>query len=154
MEFVFRAWPAQPRQLARIRAEVRGWLASLGDLTAEAVDDLVLAVSEAADNVVDHAYRAVHCPAATVDILFWTEPGAVCIEVTDHGRWQPPAPQPCGNPGLGVVLMRRLVEAVVIRYGPLGTRVLLRHRLPGDALGLPADGDRSMSTAAAHSDDV
>lgn len=154
VEFGFRAWPAQAGQLTRVSAEVRGWLASLGDLTAAAVDGIVLAVSAAADNVVEHAYRGVDCPGGTIDVTFWTEPGAVCIEVVDHGRWRPPAARPSGELGTGMVLMRRLVEAVVIGYGPLGTRVLLRHPRPGDALPLAAEGDRSTAMVGAYPDEV
>jgi hypothetical protein len=46
------------------------------DLTAEAEDDLVLAVSEAGSNVIDHAYRTPEV-AAGIELFFWTEP-AVC----------------------------------------------------------------------------
>ena len=56
LEFVHRTWPARPGQLAPLRAEVRRWLAPLG-LPERAEDDLVLAVSEAASNCVEHAYR-------------------------------------------------------------------------------------------------
>jgi Histidine kinase-like ATPase domain len=55
-----------------MRAEVRRWLAPLA-LTGDAEDDLVLAVSEAATNCVEHAY----IPATaddTVELTFWTEP--------------------------------------------------------------------------------
>lgn len=146
VEFVFRSWPADPCQLRRIRAEVRGWLASLGSLTAAAVDDIVLVVSEAAGNAVQHAYAGDR-PVRTVDVTFWTEPGALCIEVVDHGRWRPPAPEhPDG--GRGIVLMRSLVDAVVIRCGPLGTRVLLRHPLPGRHASASAAGRRTGAAGA------
>ena len=54
-EFVHRSWRAHPGQLAPLRAEVRRWLAPFA-LTGDTEDDLVLAVSEAASNSVDHAY--------------------------------------------------------------------------------------------------
>ena len=53
--FARRSWPARPRQLAPLRAEVRRWLAPL-DLAGQAEDDLVAAVSEAASSCVEHAY--------------------------------------------------------------------------------------------------
>ena len=54
-EYARGIWPAHPRQLAPIRVELRRWLAPLG-MTGEAQEDLVLAVSEAAGNSVEHAY--------------------------------------------------------------------------------------------------
>jgi serine/threonine-protein kinase RsbW len=91
-EFVHRSWPADPRQLAPLRAEVRRWLAPL-TLTGDAEDDLVLAVSEAASNSVEHAYTL---PATddTVELTFWTEPGAICVEIVDHGHWRTRATNP------------------------------------------------------------
>lgn len=150
VEFVFRTWPARPGQLRRIRAEVRGWLATLRRLSERAAEDIVVVVSEAASNTVEHAYDA-DTPHATVEVTFWTEPGAICIEVVDHGRWRPP--DRAGG-GRGFLMMHRLVDAVVIRYGPLGTRVLLRHPLPGDALELPVHRDQSISTLRAQPDDI
>jgi hypothetical protein len=46
-EFVHRIWPAYPRHLAALRAEVRRWLAPLA-LPRDAENDLLLAVNEAA----------------------------------------------------------------------------------------------------------
>jgi anti-sigma regulatory factor (Ser/Thr protein kinase) len=126
-EFVHQVWPAHSRQLAPMRAEVRRWLAPLA-LTGDAKDDLVLAVSEAAANCVEHAY----IPATaddTVELTFWTEPQAVCIEVVDHGVWQTPPDQPTGR-GRGIQLMQRLMALVLIHYDTRGTRVLLRHPRP------------------------
>ena len=74
-QFVHRTWPARPRQWAPLRAEVRRWLAPL-DLTGQAEDDLVPAVSEAVSNCVEHAYSR---PTAEniVELTFWPEPHAV-----------------------------------------------------------------------------
>ena len=127
-EFAHRVWPAHPRQLAPLRAEVRRWLAPLA-LTGDAEDDLVLAVSEAASNCVEHAYSP---PTAddTVELTFWTEPHAVCVDIVDHGEWRTPSDQPTGR-GRGIEIMQRLIAFVLIRHDTRGTRVLLRHPLPG-----------------------
>jgi serine/threonine-protein kinase RsbW len=47
----------------------------------------VLAVSEAVSNSVEHAYTP---PTAddTVELTFWTEPHALCVEIVDHGHWR------------------------------------------------------------------
>jgi anti-sigma regulatory factor (Ser/Thr protein kinase) len=128
IEFVRRLWPAQAPQLAQIQAEVRRWLASVG-LTGATQDDVLLAVNEAASNSVDHAY-----PAATVDdaveLIFWTEPDVVCIEIVDYGAWQTPAAK--SERGRGIPMMRRLMDSVLIHHGPTGTRVLLQRRLAED----------------------
>jgi hypothetical protein len=52
---VRRSWPAHPRWLAQLRAEVRTWLAALGFLR-DTAEDIVLAANEAAANAIDHAY--------------------------------------------------------------------------------------------------
>lgn len=122
-EYARGIWPAHPRQLAPIRVELRRWLAPLG-LTGEAQEDLVLAVSEAAGNSVEHAYLDATA-GETVELIFWTEPGAVCVEVLDHGRWRTPRKEPRAR-GRGILVMRGLMESAHIHYGPGGTRVLLR----------------------------
>ena len=39
--------------------------------------------------------------------------------------------------GLGIPLMQRVVETVLIHYDPGDTRLMLRHRLPGNAMPAP-----------------
>ena len=122
-DYAFGIWPAHPRQLAPIRRELRRWLAPL-KMTGEAQEDMVLAVSEAAANSVEHAY-----PEATgddtVELIFWTEPDGVCVEIVDHGLWQTPPTEHLAR-GRGIPLMRLLMDSVLIHYGPDGTSVLLR----------------------------
>ena len=125
--FGHQVWPARAGALTLIRREVRRWLAPL-EVMPDAEADLVLAVNEAATNVIDHAYRAPG-DQGVVEVFFWTEPGAVFIEVVDHGRWRPPDPH-AGGLGLGIEIMQRLAEAVLIHHDGRGTRVLLCHSLP------------------------
>jgi anti-sigma regulatory factor (Ser/Thr protein kinase) len=56
-EVVRRRWPAAPGQLGAIRTEMHRWFATLG-FDGDDEQDLVLVVSEAASNVVEHAYTA------------------------------------------------------------------------------------------------
>ena len=126
-EFVHRSWPAHPRQLAALRAEVRCWLTPF-TLADDAEDDLVLAVSEAASNSVEHAYTSPDA-GDTVELTFWTESRAICVEVVDHGFWRVPSDQSSGR-GRGIQMMQRLVAFVLIHHDNRGTRVLLRHPLP------------------------
>jgi len=126
-EFVHRSWRARPGQLAPLRAEGRSWLVPYA-LSGDAEDDLVLAVSEAAANSVEHAYPA---PTAddTVELTFWTEPRAICVEIVDHGQWRTPSPEPTGR-GRGIEIMQRVVAFVLIHHDSRGTRVHFRHPLP------------------------
>jgi anti-sigma regulatory factor (Ser/Thr protein kinase) len=133
-EFVHRTWPAHPRQLASLRAEVRPWLVPLA-LTGDAEDDVVLAVSEAASNCIEHAYTTA-TEQDTVDVTLWTEPHALCVDITDHGVWQTPSDQPTGR-GRGIQVMQRLMAFVLIHHDTHGTRIFLRHPRPGDPLAAP-----------------
>jgi len=123
-EFAHRSWHAHPGQLALLRAEVRRWLAPFA-LTEDTEDDLVLAVSEAASNSVEHAYTP---PTAddTIELTFWTEPHAICVDIVDHGQWRTPSDQPTGR-GRGIQIMQRLVAFVLIHHDNRGTRVHFRH---------------------------
>lgn len=124
VEFVHRVWPADPAQLSVIRGELAGWLAplALGDDDAAAV---VLAVDEAAANAVRHAYGDGE--SGVVELTLWTERDTLCVEVADHGSWQPPD----DDGGRGIGLMSFMSESVLIGFDGQGSRVLLRHRVPG-----------------------
>ena len=126
-EFAHRSWHAHPGQLAPLRAEVRRWLAPFA-LTEDTEDDLVLAVSEAVSNSVEHAYTP---PTAddTVELTFWTESHAICVDIVDRGQWRTPSGQPTGR-GRGIEIMQRLVGFVQIRHDNRGTRVHFRHPFP------------------------
>jgi serine/threonine-protein kinase RsbW len=113
-----------------VRAEVRRWLAPLA-LPRDAENDLLLVVNEAASNCVEHAYTSATVDG-TVELTFWTEPGSVCVEIVDQGRWRTPSGQPTGR-GRGIAIMQRLIPVVLIHHDGRGTRVLLVHALPGPA---------------------
>ena len=85
MEFASRSWTADGRQLAPIRTQVRGWSAPLV-LPGDAEDDIVLVVSEAATNCVEHAYRREH-PAAPSSSPSGPKPriSALKSSTTAHG---------------------------------------------------------------------
>jgi serine/threonine-protein kinase RsbW len=122
-DYAFGIWSAHPRQLAPLRLELRRWLAPL-EITGEAQEDMILAVNEAAANSVEHAYPE-GTEDDTVELIFWTEPDAVCIQIIDHGLWQTP-PTESLERGRGIPIMRRLMDSVLIHHGPDGTSVLLR----------------------------
>jgi len=97
-------------------------------------DEIVLAVGEAAANAVEHAYRDRPEPGV-IDVTFWIESDALCVEIRDYGRWREPAsgPSPRGQGGLGIVLMRRFIDCVLIHHDHRGTNVLLRHPMHSPA---------------------
>jgi serine/threonine-protein kinase RsbW len=129
-EFAYRSWPADARQLGAIRGQVRCWLAPFV-LPEDDEDDVVLAVSEAASNCIEHAYDPAIADG-TVELTFWTETRNVCFEIVDHGAWRKPSGRPTSR-GRGIELMRRLMAGVLIHYDRRGTRVFLSHPLPDDA---------------------
>lgn len=133
--FGHQVWPARAGALTLIRREVRRWLAPL-EVMPDAEADLVLAVNEAATNVIDHAYRAPG-DQGVVEVFFWTEPGAVFIEVVDHGRWRPPDPH-AGGLGLGIEIMQRLAEAVLIHHDGRDPRAVVSLAPRSPAHGAPA----------------
>ncbi len=114
--------PAHGRHLATLRRDLRCWLAAV-PLTENAVFALTLAVNEAATNAIAHAYAPAE--SGIVELAFWTEPGAVCIEVADRGRWRPRLPEHPTD-GCGIQLMRRCADVVVIDHDQQGTRVHIR----------------------------
>jgi anti-sigma regulatory factor (Ser/Thr protein kinase) len=151
-EYVHLTVPAEPAQLAPLRHAMAEYLAPL-PLSPDRRDEIILAVGEAAANAVEHAYRDEPEPGV-IDVTFWTESDALCVEVRDHGRWrEPPVGSPPDGPsldgpsldghGLGIVLMRRLIDCVLIHHDHRGTNVLLRH-----PVGRPAP-DRAATPPAA-----
>jgi serine/threonine-protein kinase RsbW len=142
LEFASGSWPAAARQLAPIRTQVRGWLASLV-LPGNDEDDIVRAVGEAVRNCVEHAYTP-ETTDGTVELTFWTEAPNLCIEIVDHGIWRPPTNQPA-NPGRGIEIMRRIMTTVLIHYDRRGTRVFLSYPLPD--IGDQPDVDGRHGTA-------
>ena len=110
------------------------------DASGVAVDvahGVVLAVSEAIDNVVAHAYPvAPTAGSATIDLTMYLDENDVVVTVADHGLWAEPTSSDLehdvsGRPathGRGIILMNTHVDEVAIRHDRQGTSVLLRSR--------------------------
>jgi serine/threonine-protein kinase RsbW len=131
-EYVHLTLPATPEHLQTLRHEVMRCLAPL-PMAQDRREEVLLAVGEAAANSIEHAYDPDE--AGVVELTFWTESDALCVEICDRGRWrEPPAsPHRPGQGGLGFVLMRRLIDCVLIRHAARGTKVLLRHPMSDPA---------------------
>jgi len=114
--------PAEPQEVARLRRIVGQWATSSG-ASDEEKHDLVLAVSEAVTNVVEHAYTA---PGGQVEVEATIRQGLARIVVRDRGRWRPSRPD---DGGRGLLLMRELIDKVDVVSCPDGTEVQLSHRV-------------------------
>jgi integral membrane sensor domain MASE1/anti-sigma regulatory factor (Ser/Thr protein kinase) len=109
--------PATPGELARIRRSLARWLRAAD---ARAVDDVVLAVSEAASNAMKHAYGP---GGGDVDIRGSLDGDAVVVVVRDFGRWRA---EHAGDGGRGLALIEACMTDVEVERGPEGTEVRMR----------------------------
>jgi anti-sigma regulatory factor (Ser/Thr protein kinase) len=110
------------RSVSRFRAETKDWLDGAG-VSARDIDDLVLAVSEACSNAVEHA------GVADGEVLLAAEfrDDELVITVQDSGRWQPPHLR--FERGRGFRILRALMDDVQVSRRGAGTEVRMRRRL-------------------------
>ncbi|MEO3812324.1 ATP-binding protein [Sphaerisporangium sp. B11E5] len=124
-------WPITD-DLSALRGWIRDYAAEAG-LDGVRLQDLVLAVNEAAANVLDHAEGNGHVRA-------WRDDTSVTVEIRDFAGRLVPAHADAGDPGLnrlrgrGLWLMRQLCDEVRIIRHAGGSSVLLRQALHGDPL--------------------
>jgi serine/threonine-protein kinase RsbW len=127
-DFLALRFPAEPREVAPVRHRLREWLQA-GGFTEEEAIDLVLAVSEAVNNSVEHAYPGPARGIIEVRARIGDD-GAVHVDITDHGQWRVPPPA-LTTRGRGLLLMRESVDEVEIHRSANGTTVrLTRARVP------------------------
>ena len=115
-----------PPELATVRRHLRTWLEELGAMPSD-VANILVAVNEAAANVVEHAYRD---ELGTLRIDGSAGRDGVVVSVSDSGRWRPPVPS--DERGRGILMMRQLMDDVVVTTGSTdarGTTVTLTHSL-------------------------
>jgi GAF domain-containing protein/anti-sigma regulatory factor (Ser/Thr protein kinase) len=115
--------PAEPHVLTSLRRTLRQWLEGLGANELETYDVLV-AVTEAAANAIEHAYGPVD---AGFDVEAEAgDEGEVRIVVRDQGRWRPPRGH---NRGRGTLLMQELMDHFEVNTSEEGTVVRMRRRV-------------------------
>ncbi|MDQ6927838.1 MAG: ATP-binding protein [Actinomycetota bacterium] len=135
--------PARAEFVALARLVVSAMASSDVDLPDERVDDLKLAVSEACTNAIE-----AHDAAATPDrvqLRYWTDERGLEVSVEDRGPGFDPASLPDHPPvtdparlkferGLGIPLIRALVDEVEISSSAQGTavRLLMRNAAADD----------------------
>jgi anti-sigma regulatory factor (Ser/Thr protein kinase) len=140
---------AAPPRVGAFRRALRRWLgdalearqiaagesSELSDDLEDLADDLVLATSEALENVVDHAFAHAPSPGAMTlraDLV----DDVVTIVVADDGHWRSPTTGPTSR-GRGLTLMESLT-AVEVSHGAGGTTVTMRRPLAHDRTSAPA----------------
>jgi anti-anti-sigma factor len=111
--------PAEPSSLRLVRQAIAQLAAGVG-LGEQQSFDLNVAVGEAVNNVVEHAYGAA---SGALHLRAYRDDSVLRIEIEDGGRWRPDRPD---NPGgRGFNLMRALTDGVHVLTGERGTTVRL-----------------------------
>ncbi len=111
---------ARAQAVANIRSAVRAWLTSR-EVPGERAEEILLAVSEAVTNSVEHAYP----PDAPGVVIIDAEVagGTIRVSVADHGHWREPVPAAGGKIGLrgrGLNIVRALATRLRIHHGTDG----------------------------------
>jgi anti-sigma regulatory factor (Ser/Thr protein kinase) len=122
--------PATASSLPQARRSLRLWLGDL-QLNLDDLADLMLAVHEAVENVVEHAYTAHDEPGEiTLEaavVRGRNSAARVLTRVTDSGRWKP-TPRDQGYRGRGLQIMRSCADSLDITCTEAGTCVTLISR--------------------------
>ncbi|GAA4539891.1 ATP-binding protein [Pseudonocardia xishanensis] len=121
---------ATPDALAGLRSVVSTWARGVG-LPADVLVDLLLAVGEAAANVVDHAYRSG--PPGPLEVELGVRPRGrgrvVAARIVDRGRWRP-SDVSGRDRGRGLPMIRALAQHLDVAARPNGTEVSLELVIP------------------------
>ncbi|MCZ7590102.1 MAG: SpoIIE family protein phosphatase [Gaiella sp.] len=109
VEVFSHSFPAAPVELAGLRERLRGWLEESG-VPEDVERGVVLAVSEAAANAVEHGY---HCDGdGLVTVMARHAGGSLELTVRDEGTWRE-GPRTTDR-GRGLEIIRALVEELTI----------------------------------------
>jgi serine/threonine-protein kinase RsbW len=128
------AVPTRPEYIAVVRLVVSSLASARRNLADERIDDLKLAVSEACTNAIEAQRAAGRDEPVAIRIL--EAPERIEVQVRDHGNGfavddiprHPPVTDPDRlnfERGLGIPLMRTLVDYLEFDSGPKGTVVRL-----------------------------
>ena len=115
------ALEARARSLLMIRRAVSRWLEHL-EVAQAVAREIVLAVHEAAANVVEHAYGPA---GGIITITAKHEGDQVEVLVRDSGTWRGSSK---GDRGNGLRLMRGVMDDVAVHTSAAGTVTLLRRK--------------------------
>ena len=109
--------------MGNLRRRLRTWL-ELRGLADDERDDAILAVSEACNNAIEHAYGD---EPGLIHLQLEHREGTLAIRIADRGSWQPTAPS--FERGRGIPLMRAVMDMTTIEHGERGTSVTLSRLL-------------------------
>jgi anti-sigma regulatory factor (Ser/Thr protein kinase) len=112
--------PARPASMMLLRHVVRGFRDAY-PIRARRMDDIVLAVSEAATNSALHAYGRRR---GTITLFARVEDGLLYVLVRDHGIGIAPADQ-LPVPGHGLALIQHVAATMEVVGTSSGTDVLM-----------------------------
>ncbi|MEV6601598.1 SpoIIE family protein phosphatase [Actinoplanes sp. NPDC051346] len=115
-----RAIGADPMQIALLRKDMRGWLAS-HDVDDESTQAVLLACSEAVANAIEHGYR--NDPFGVVDVTAVVSAEAIEVKVTDRGDWRVAGEEVMR--GRGLQLIHQVMDDVTFDRTD-GTTVMMR----------------------------
>lgn len=117
--------PARPEGVGVVRQALAG-VADALDIEASILADMKMAVTEAATNVVVHAYD--EDTEGVLDVEVHTGEDGITIVVRDHGEGMSPASPRRETPalGLGLPLIAALSDAFELRTEGRGTEVRMR----------------------------
>jgi serine phosphatase RsbU (regulator of sigma subunit)/anti-sigma regulatory factor (Ser/Thr protein kinase) len=115
--------PSNPAALHALRPRLRAWMLLRG-LEQQERDDALLALSEACNNAIEHAYDGT---AGTISVFLRHDADVLRIVVDDEGTWR--APRRTEERGRGLLIMRSLMQEAEVIHKRRGTRVVLERRL-------------------------
>jgi serine phosphatase RsbU (regulator of sigma subunit)/anti-sigma regulatory factor (Ser/Thr protein kinase) len=135
--------PADSSAVATARHVLLGWLDERGARRSD-IDAVIHAVTELVENVVDHAYadrgtegaEGADAPGPPGEasqrghfeiVAALRDDGSATLTVRDQGRWIARAAR--ASRGLGLALVRGIVDELEIDHGDEGTTVTVRHHL-------------------------
>jgi serine/threonine-protein kinase RsbW len=125
--------PAKAEYLVLCRLVLTGLSRSF-EIDPESLADLKLAVTEACANSVRHAYEDAEAPG-TIRILYQARDGEVEVCIADEGRGFAVAQVPelgreaFSEDGMGLGIIRAVVDELEIDAGPGGSRIRFVKRL-------------------------
>ncbi|MFI7597324.1 SpoIIE family protein phosphatase [Actinoplanes sp. NPDC049681] len=123
-----RAIGADPIQIALLRKDMRGWLASHG-IDEDTTQAVLLACSEAVANAIEHGYR--NDPFGIVDVTAVVSPEAIEVKITDRGDWRVPHGDEVR--GRGLRLIHQTMDEVTFDRTDGTTVTMRRARQEGSA---------------------
>ncbi|GAA0812369.1 SpoIIE family protein phosphatase [Spirilliplanes yamanashiensis] len=121
-----RTIPADPYRIKAVRTDLKGWLEFRG-VDEDSADALLLALSEAVANAIEHGYR--DCADGTVTVTATQLGDEVILRVADKGTWREPRPDDPAR-GRGLFLIGKLTDQMEINTDG-GTTVTMRRQVAG-----------------------